>query len=78
MFKIYKDIFFWTFLMLWLIITVSAWIITGEVFLSYIINLGMITIFTIITAIRYKNDVFYNWLETPLKKKGKVLNVVND
>lgn len=69
MFKIYKDVFFWSFLMLWLIITISAWAITGGVFLSYVINLGMISIFAVIVYVRFHNDRFYNWLETPLKKK---------
>ena len=54
--------------MLWLIITISAWVITGEVFLSCVINLGMISIFAVIVCVRLHNDRFYNWLETPLKK----------
>ena len=70
MFKIYKDVFFWSFVLLWLIISVSAYIITGDTFISVcIINPIMILIFAIISRIRLNNNRFYNWLETPLKEK---------
>ncbi len=70
MFKIYKDVFFWSFVLLWLIISVGTYIITGDTFTSVcIINPIMILIFAIISRIRLNNDRFYNWLETPLKEK---------
>lgn len=70
MFKIYKDVFFWSFVLLWLIISVGTYIITGDTFISAcIINPIMILIFAIISKIRLNNDRFYNWLETPLKEK---------
>lgn len=69
MFKNYKDIVFWLYAILWLIITLTTWFITGTAVISIIINYVMIAIFSIIVIIRYRNDKFYNWLETPLKKK---------
>jgi hypothetical protein len=70
MFKIYKDVFFWSFVLLWLIISAGTYIITGDTFISVcIINPIMILIFAIISRIRLNNDRFYNWLETPLKEK---------
>ena len=69
MFKIYKDVFFWSYATIWLILTLGAWFITGNADISIlIINPIMIMIFAIIVQIRLKNDKFYNWLETPLKK----------
>ena len=69
MFKIYKDIFFWSYVTVWLILTVGAFLITGEEYLSIVvINPIMITIMGIIVIIRLKNNKFYNWLETPIKK----------
>lgn len=68
MFKIYKDIFFWSYVTLWLILTLGAWLITDDIIVSeFVINPIMIFGFAIITIIRSKNDKFYNWLETPLK-----------
>ena len=70
MFKIYKDVFFWSFVLLWLIISIGTYIITGDTLISVcIINPIMILIFVIISRIRLNNDRFYNWLETPLKEK---------
>jgi hypothetical protein len=70
MFKIYKDIFFWSYVALWLIISVGTFLIVGDNFISVcIINPIMILIFAIIGKIRLSNDRFHNWLETPLKKK---------
>ena len=69
MIKIYKDVFFWSYVTIWLILTLGAWFITGNADISIaIINPIMIMIFAIIVQIRFKNDKFYNWLETPLKK----------
>ena len=69
MIMIYKDVFFWSYVTIWLILTLGAWFITGNADISIaIINPIMIMIFAIIVQIRFKNDKFYNWLETPLKK----------
>ena len=67
MFKIYKDVFFGLYVTLWLIVTVGAFIITGTATVSIIVNYIMMGIMGIIIIIRYRNDKFYNWLETPLK-----------
>ena len=69
MFKSYKDIFFWSYVMIWLFITLTTWFITGDNTISvYVINPIMILIFAIIFKISLSNNEFANWLKTPVKK----------
>ena len=64
----YKDVFTLIFVTVWLLITVIAFAITGTTTASVIINYVMTGIIAVIIIVRRKNDRFYNWLETPLKK----------
>ena len=69
MFRIYKDVFFWSYVVLWLILSLGTWIITGSATYSIlVVNPLMILIMIIIVKLRLSDDRFNNWLETPLNK----------
>ena len=69
MFRTYRDVFIWLYVILWFIITIAACFITGNYFVSVcIINPIMIVILIIIRQIILHNKKIDDWLETPIKK----------
>ena len=68
-FNTYKDIVFFIFVIIWIIVANGYWFITGNIVIpTLVINPMMIILFGIITLIKINNKKFSNWLNTPLKK----------
>ena len=69
----YKDIFFACYCIIWFVLDMLLWLVWDFTVDDIIlVNMGMIFIFYIITVVKMSSKRFYNWLHTPLKKKGKL------
>ena len=69
MIKTNKDLVFWIFVSIWLIVTLIPFFKTGDNFISVcIINPIFIMFAGIATLFKYKNDRFNNWLEKKIKQ----------
>lgn len=69
MFKIYKDIVFWCIALLWLIGNIIEYILSNY---CYINNLIWIFIIAVVNLVKINNDKFNDWLNTPIKNRGKL------
>ena len=66
--KTYRDLFFWSYCILWIINNCIVLFLTDDIGYVNLTNLVMIGIFGIITFIKYRSSKFNNWLSKPLKK----------
>lgn len=66
--KTYRDLFFWSYCILWIINNCIVLFLTDDIRNVNITNLVMIGIFSIITLVKCRSSKFNNWLNKPLKK----------
>ena len=66
--KTYRDLFFWSYCILWIINNCIVLFLTNEIGYVNLTNLVMIGIFGIITFIKCRSSKFDKWLSKPLKK----------
>ena len=64
---IYKDIVFWSIVVLWLTGNILEAYYTGEVFL---VNMFGIVFMSLLVLIKMTSKKFNDWLNRPLKKNG--------
>lgn len=65
MFKIYKDVIFWSVALLWLLTNVIVFMLADASAVS-ISNLAYIIFMAVIIIIKNKSKKFNNWLNTKL------------
>lgn len=66
--KTYRDLFFWSYCILWIINNCIVLFLTDDIGCVNITNWVMFGTFGIITLIKCRSSKFNNWLSKPLKK----------
>lgn len=61
--RTYKDLLFLVFVVVWLTINVTTFILTENNDLLFFINNGFVILFCVLLLFKFNNKKFKNWLE---------------